>query len=118
MVNNRPTPDLVTAIPHDEYARGDELWVMGRVDWLLHLAQTPRISVMLAAGLLAKKAVEPDDCSPDCQKFAGTWFKVVTEYLERTGTDYLNQLGFNLVGYGCTTCISNSGPLDPAIEQL
>jgi aconitate hydratase len=44
---------------------------------------------------------------------------VVTEYLERTGLQqYLNQLGFNLVGYGCTTCIGNSGPLDPAIEQI
>ena len=45
--------------------------------------------------------------------------RVVTEYLERTGLQpYLNQLGFNLVGYGCTTCIGNSGPLDPAIEQV
>jgi aconitate hydratase len=44
---------------------------------------------------------------------------VVTEYLERTGLQpYLNQLGFNLVGYGCTTCIGNSGPLDPAIEAV
>jgi aconitate hydratase len=45
--------------------------------------------------------------------------RVVTEYLERTGLQpYLNELGFNLVGYGCTTCIGNSGPLDPAIEQI
>src|SRR4030095_6571027 len=45
--------------------------------------------------------------------------RVVTEYLEKTGLQsYLNDLGFNLVGYGCTTCIGNSGPLDPAIEQV
>ena len=44
---------------------------------------------------------------------------MVTDYLERTGLQpYLNELGFNLVGYGCTTCIGNSGPLDPAIEQV
>jgi aconitate hydratase len=43
----------------------------------------------------------------------------VTEYFEKTGLQhYLNQLGFNLVGYGCTTCIGNSGPLHPAIEDL
>jgi aconitate hydratase len=45
--------------------------------------------------------------------------KVVTDYLKKSGLDqYLDQLGFNLVGYGCTTCIGNSGPLDPAIEQV
>ena len=45
--------------------------------------------------------------------------RVVTEYLARTGLQpYLDTLGFNIVGYGCTTCIGNSGPLDPAIEQL
>src|SRR5690606_7967104 len=44
--------------------------------------------------------------------------RVVTDYLEKTGLQaYLNTLGFNLVGYGCTTCIGNSGPLDPAIEE-
>src|SRR5262249_19732385 len=45
--------------------------------------------------------------------------RAVTEYLEKAGLqDYLNRLGFNLVGYGCTTCIGNSGPLDPCIEQV
>ncbi len=44
--------------------------------------------------------------------------RVVTEYLEKTGLQkYLNEIGFNLVGYGCTTCIGNSGPLDAAIEE-
>jgi len=44
--------------------------------------------------------------------------RVVTDYLKKTGLQpYLNKLGFNLVGYGCTTCIGNSGPLDPAIEE-
>ena len=45
--------------------------------------------------------------------------RVVTEYLQKTGLQpYLDQLGFNLVGYGCTTCIGNSGPLDPNIEHV
>ena len=44
--------------------------------------------------------------------------RVVTDYLNKTGLQpYLDKLGFNLVGYGCTTCIGNSGPLDPAIED-
>ena len=44
---------------------------------------------------------------------------MVTDYLEKTGLQtYLDQIGFNLVGYGCTTCIGNSGPLDPVIEEV
>jgi len=75
---------------------------------------------MLAAGLLAKKAVERGlTVSPKVKNSLAPGSRVVTEYLERTGLQtYLNQLGFNLVGYGCTTCIGNSGPLDPAIEAV
>jgi aconitate hydratase len=75
---------------------------------------------MLAAGLLAKKAVERGlTVSPKVKNSLAPGSRVVTEYLEKTGLQsYLNELGFNLVGYGCTTCIGNSGPLDPAIEQV
>ncbi|WP_027963284.1 aconitate hydratase AcnA [Halalkalibacillus halophilus] len=75
--------------------------------------------VMLGAGLLAKKAVEKGlDVPPYVKTSLAPGSKVVTNYLENAGLmDYLNQLGFNLVGYGCTTCIGNSGPLLPEIEE-
>ena len=122
MVNNRPTPDRVLEIPEDEYPTGDEL--LGHGDVLIaaitSCTNTSNPSVMLAAGLLAKKAVEKGlTVSPKVKNSLAPGSRVVTEYLERTGLQpYLNQLGFNLVGYGCTTCIGNSGPLDPAIEQV
>jgi aconitate hydratase len=74
---------------------------------------------MLAAGIVAKKAVERGLKVPDYVKTSlAPGSRVVTEYLEKTGLmKYLNQIGFNLVGYGCTTCIGNSGPLDPGIEE-
>src|SRR4030095_8013380 len=80
---------------------------------------TSNPSVMLAAGLLAKKAVERGlKVRPTVKTSLAPGSRVVTDYLERTGLQpYLNQLGFNLVGYGCTICIGNSGPLDQAIEQ-
>jgi aconitate hydratase len=79
---------------------------------------TSNPSVMVAAGLLAKKAVEKGLRVPAYVKASlAPGSRVVTDYLEATGLQkYLDQLGFNLVGYGCTTCIGNSGPLDPAIE--
>jgi len=75
---------------------------------------------MLAAGLLAKKAIERGlDVRSSVKKSLAPGSRVVTEYLQKTGLqEYLDQLGFNLVGYGCTTCIGNSGPLDPNIEQV
>jgi aconitate hydratase len=74
---------------------------------------------MLAAGLLAKKAVERGlRIRAAVKNSLAPGSRIVTEYLQKTGLQsYLDQLGFNLVGYGCTTCIGNSGPLDPAIEQ-
>ncbi|MGE5412991.1 MAG: aconitate hydratase AcnA, partial [Syntrophomonadaceae bacterium] len=80
---------------------------------------TSNPSVMLAAGLLAKKAVERGlFVSPRVKASLAPGSRVVTEYLNRTGLQpYLDRLGFNLVGYGCTTCIGNSGPLDAGIEQ-
>ena len=74
---------------------------------------TSNPSVMLGAGLLAKKAVEKGlSQKPWVKTSLAPGSKVVTEYLRQAGLDkYLDQLGFNLVGYGCTTCIGNSGPL-------
>jgi aconitate hydratase len=74
---------------------------------------TSNPSVMIGAGLLAKKAVERGLKSrPWVKTSLAPGSKVVTEYLRKSGLEtYLNQLGFNLVGYGCTTCIGNSGPL-------
>ena len=75
--------------------------------------------VMLGAGLLAKKAVEKGLTVPSYVKTSlAPGSKVVTGYLEEAGlTSYLDQLGFNTVGYGCTTCIGNSGPLPTEIEE-
>ncbi|SES77921.1 aconitase [Oceanobacillus limi] len=75
--------------------------------------------VMLGAGLLAKKAVEKGLQVPEYVKTSlAPGSKVVTRYLEDAGLmPYLDQLGFSLVGYGCTTCIGNSGPLLPEIEK-
>ena len=80
---------------------------------------TSNPSVMLAAGLLAKKAVEKGlQRKPWVKSSLAPGSKVVTDYLAAAGlTPYLDQLGYNLVGYGCTTCIGNSGPLPEAIEE-
>ena len=80
---------------------------------------TSNPSVMLAAGLVAKKAVERGLTIRETVKTSlGPGSRVVTAYLEKTGLQtYLDQLGFQTVGYGCTTCIGNSGPLHPAIEK-
>ena len=79
---------------------------------------TSNPSVMLAAGLLAKKAVERGlKAKPWVKTSLAPGSKVVTEYYKKAGlTDSLDALGFNLVGYGCTTCIGNSGPLDDNIS--
>jgi aconitate hydratase len=79
---------------------------------------TSNPSVMLGAGLLAKKAVEKGLRSkPWVKTSLAPGSKVVTEYYERSGLNaYLDELGFNLVGYGCTTCIGNSGPLPAEIS--
>ncbi len=78
---------------------------------------TSNPSVMMAAGLLAKKAVERGlTTKPWVKTSLAPGSKVVTQYLKRAGlTPYLDQLRFNLVGYGCTTCIGNSGPVSEAI---
>jgi len=80
---------------------------------------TSNPSVMLGAGLVAKRAVELGlKVKPFVKTSLAPGSRVVTEYLTKSGLlPYLEELGFYLVGYGCTTCIGNSGPLDPAIED-
>lgn len=80
---------------------------------------TSNPSVMIAAGLVAKKACELGLVTkPWVKTSLAPGSKVVTEYYKASSLNkYLSQLGFNLVGYGCTTCIGNSGPLDPDIEK-
>ena len=80
---------------------------------------TSNPSVMMAAGLLAKKAVERGlQRQPWVKSSLAPGSKVVTEYFAAAGlTPYLEKLGFDLVGYGCTTCIGNSGPLREPIEK-
>ena len=80
---------------------------------------TSNPSVMLAAGLLAKKAVAKGlKAKPWVKTSLAPGSKVVTEYYEKAGlTESLDALGFHLVGYGCTTCIGNSGPLAPEISD-
>jgi aconitate hydratase len=81
---------------------------------------TSNPSVMIAAGLLAKNASERGlNIKPWVKTSLAPGSKVVSEYLEKSGLQkYLDNMGFNLVGYGCTTCIGNSGPLDEDIEKV
>ena len=117
MANNRPTPDHVTATAprlEGDIGHGSVL-----IAAITSCTNTSNPSVMLAAGLLAKKAVERGlTVKPTVKSSLAPGSRVVTDYLNKTGlTPYLDQLGFQTVGYGCTTCIGNSGPLHPAIEE-
>jgi aconitate hydratase len=122
MVNNRPTPDRLEEVHPEEFPHAEV--DLGHGDVLIaaitSCTNTSNPSVMLAAGLLAKKAVERGlTVGASVKNSLAPGSRVVTEYLQKTGLQqYLDQLGFNLVGYGCTTCIGNSGPLDPTIEQV
>jgi aconitate hydratase len=121
MVNNRPTPDRIEEVPEEHLA--PDMVDLGHGDVLIaaitSCTNTSNPSVMLGAGILARKAVERGlTVSPRVKASLAPGSRVVTEYLQKTGLQpYLDRLGFNLVGYGCTTCIGNSGPLDPAIEE-
>jgi aconitate hydratase len=121
MMNNRPTPDRVEEIPAGEFPQAQVELAHGDVviAAITSCTNTSNPSVMLAAGLLAKKAVEKGlSIKPEVKTSLAPGSRVVTDYLEKTGLQsYLNRLGFNLVGYGCTTCIGNSGPLDPCLEE-
>ncbi|GAB1488710.1 aconitate hydratase AcnA [Opitutaceae bacterium] len=113
MVSNRPTPDLVPAL-QSEVGHGSVL-----IAAITSCTNTSNPSVMLAAGLLAKKAVEKGlKVNPLVKSSLAPGSRVVTDYLEKTGlAPYLDKLGFQTVGYGCTTCIGNSGPLAAPIEE-
>ncbi len=124
MIANRPTPDPAREI----VAESTEVFRHGRahigdgsvlIAAITSCTNTSNPSVMIAAGLLAKKAVERGmHVDPAVKTSLAPGSRVVSDYLEKTGLQtYLDQLGFNLVGYGCTTCIGNSGPLHPNIEK-
>jgi aconitate hydratase len=124
MVSNRPTPDPGKEIE----AESGDVFTHGRthvghgsvlIAAITSCTNTSNPSVMIAAGLLAKKAVERGlRVGPGVKTSLAPGSRVVSDYLHKTGLQkYLDQLGFNLVGYGCTTCIGNSGPLHPNIEK-
>ncbi len=122
---NKPPADLgkrfpIPSKPAESAKNGQDV---GHGDVLIaaitSCTNTSNPSVMIAAGLLAKKAVEHGlKVKPTVKRSLAPGSRVVTEYLRNSGLQpYLDQLGFNIVGYGCTTCIGNSGPLDPSIEE-
>ena len=117
MVNDRPTPDAITA----DHAKGDLHLRNGSVliAAITSCTNTSNPSVMIGAGLLAKKAASRGlRVDPAVKTSLAPGSRVVKDYLETTGLQpYLDQLGFQIVGYGCTTCIGNSGPLAPEIES-
>jgi len=120
---SKPEGDLRTRHPLAADAKGADARDLGHGDVVIaaitSCTNTSNPSVMLASGLLAKKAVEKGlSVRPTVKTSLAPGSRAVSEYLEKTGLqDYLDRLGFNLVGYGCTTCIGNSGPLDPAVEE-
>jgi aconitate hydratase len=121
MVNNRPSPTPAEDLTRNSYRPADTHIGHGSVliAAITSCTNTSNPSVMLAAGLLAKKAVERGLSVPGMVKTSlAPGSRVVTDYLTQTGLQtYLDRLGFQTVGYGCTTCIGNSGPLHPAIEE-
>jgi aconitate hydratase len=121
MMNNRPTPNRVGQpgeVPAQtssfELAHGDVV-----IAAITSCTNTSNPAVMLAAGLLARKAVESGlRVKPWVKTSLAPGSRVVSEYLNNTGLQpFLDQLGFDLVGFGCTTCIGNSGPLDRGLEE-
>jgi aconitate hydratase len=121
MVADRPTPDSVTDFPkspfHEEHSTLRDGSVL--IAAITSCTNTSNPSVMLGAGLLAKKAVLRGlRVDPAVKTSLAPGSRVVKDYLEKTGLQhYLDELGFQIVGYGCTTCIGNSGPLNPEIES-
>jgi aconitate hydratase len=119
MVSNRPTPDVRDP---DLFEDGPRNLDLGHGSILIaaitSCTNTSNPSVMIAAGLVAKKANALGlTVAPYVKTSLAPGSRVVTDYFEATGLQKeLDQLGFQTVGYGCTTCIGNSGPLHPAIE--
>ena len=118
MMDNRPTPGRVHG-----GTESAELVDLGHGDVLIaaitSCTNTSNPGVLIAAGLLAKKAVEKGlSVRPHIKTSLAPGSRVVTEYLTKGGLlPYLEKLGFYLAGYGCTTCIGNAGPLDPQLEE-
>jgi aconitate hydratase len=121
MRDQHPVPDTSEQVPPSAFAKADAEIHHGSVliAAITSCTNTSNPSVMLAAGLLARKAVERGlSVNPVVKASLAPGSRVVSDYLQRTGLQpYLDKLGFNLVGYGCTTCIGNSGPLAAAIED-
>jgi aconitate hydratase len=120
MVDNRPTPDSVPSEATSdtiacEVSHGDVV-----IAAITSCTNTSNPGVMLAAGILAKKAVARGlHVHPKVKTSLAPGSRVVTEYLAKTGLQpFFDALGFQLVGYGCTTCIGNSGPLEPHLEEV
>ena len=120
MVDDHPTPDLVYASP-EQGAKG--FVNIGNGDVLIaaitSCTNTSNPGVLIAAGLLAKKAVGRGlSVKPHIKTSLAPGSRVVTEYLTKAGLlPYLEKLGFTVAAYGCTTCIGNAGPLDSHIEE-
>jgi aconitate hydratase len=116
MVNNRPTPDRVqpSAPRNIDIGSGDVL-----IAAITSCTNTSNPGVMLAAGLLAKKAAEKGlKVKPHVKTSLAPGSRVVTDYLTKAGLlPYLEQLGFHVAAYGCTTCIGNAGDLAPEINE-
>lgn len=120
MVSNRPITAPVVGPGYDKPV-AEMVFTHGSVviAAITSCTNTSNPSVMIGAGLLAKKAVQRGlKVSRMIKTSLAPGSRVVTDYLEKTGLQkYLNELGFQLVAYGCTTCIGNSGPLDEQIEN-
>jgi len=120
LIQNRPTPDR-PVFPSSAYHPGDTQIGNGSVliAAITSCTNTSNPSVMLGAALLAKKAVERGlKVNPAVKTSLAPGSRVVTNYLTKTGLQSsFDTLGFQTVGYGCTTCIGNSGPLHPALEE-
>src|SRR5690606_11896043 len=135
-----PAPNNLEEEPHDALEGGDEAAVAEReavritledgttceidhgsvvIAAITSCTNTSNPEVMMAAALLAKNAVEKGlQRKPWVKTSLAPGSRVVTDYYEKSGlTPYLEALGFNLVGYGCTTCIGNSGPLIPEVSK-
>ncbi len=120
MANNRPTPTPEPILPDVVEPESDVGHGSVLIAAITSCTNTSNPSVMLAAGLVAKRAVEYGlRVKPLVKSSLAPGSRVVTDYLEKTGLQpYLDRLGFQTVGYGCTTCIGNSGPLTAAIEDV
>ena len=105
---------IATAKPGLDVGHGDVL-----IAAITSCTNTSNPAVLLGAGLLAKKAVERGlRVNPRVKTSLAPGSRVVTEYLKQSGLlPYLEQIGFHVVGYGCTTCMGGSGPLDAGIEE-